>query len=219
MQFKFMHQLVEEKTIAIFLSIVLHILVLIILSHQIRFLYQYPSSNSEVLAVDLIQDFANLSKQNTHKIENINLHSLVAANQQIIESPIQSEESVKLNSAPTSGWRSNQKTKELELNPYNSKNNMQARIGIEQSQRYSKFQATVNSLRTHLVNEKIPIRCSIKVDEEIKTGTISCNPQYFSELIKSYLAPIGIIWMEELQSQKILCIPVAIQATGNELCN
>jgi hypothetical protein len=219
MQFKFIHQSVEEKTIAIFLSISLHILVLIILSHQIRFLYQYPSSNSEFLTVELIQDFANLNKLNSQMNENINHHSSVAENQQVIEPPIHSDDSVKLNSAPTSGWRSNQKAKELELNPFNSKNNMQARIGIEQSQRYGNFQATVNSLRTHLANEKIPIRCSIKVDEEIKTGTIICNPQYFSELIKSYLAPSGITWTEELQSKKIICTPVAIQATGNELCN
>jgi hypothetical protein len=48
-------KLVSKENASIFLSILLHVFFLLIISYQINWIYRYPSSDRQAITVDLVQ--------------------------------------------------------------------------------------------------------------------------------------------------------------------
>ena len=211
-------KLVTKENASIFLSVLLHVFFLLVLSYQINFVYQYPHSNLNSISVDLIQDLRSTSEVTPLKKQDSAEKKLIEkAVELAVDSSTESiTETPNAVSPLTSGWRTLQKSKQIEASP---QNNLQARIGIEQSQRYSKIQANLIIARDRLSNEQTLVRCAIKLDDQLLKGNITCNEPIFADMIKNFLLPIGINWLSQPQEAMKTCIPIAIRATGTGLCS
>ena len=71
----FQEKLVSKENASIFLSILLHVFFLLVISYQINWIYRYPSSDRQAIRVDLVQgvsldkNFATLKKRGSRNYQ------------------------------------------------------------------------------------------------------------------------------------------------------
>lgn len=213
-------KLVTKENASIFLSIFLHVIFLLIISYQINWIYRYPSSDRQAITVDLVQgvsldkNFAT-SKNEVLEISNTSKELEMKSD----KTPDARVDAVSSQPTLTSGWRTVPKIRQQDLNPHNPANELQARIGIEQNQRYSKIQAILNIAKERLSYEQAPTQCALRFDNQLLKANIKCDQPYIEAMVKNFLNPIGINWEEKMNENMKVCIPVETRPTGKDLCN
>ena len=213
-------KLVSKENASIFLSILLHVFFLLIISYQINWIYRYPSSDRQAITVDLVQgvsldkNFAT-SKKEVLEITNSS-KELEMKSDKNLDAKV---DGVSSQPTLTWGWRTVPKIRQQDLNLHNPANELQARMGVEQNQRYSKIQAILNIAKERLSYEQAPTQCALRFDNQLLKANIKCDQPHIEAMVKNFLNPVGINWEEKMNESMKVCIPVETRPTGKDLCN